>query len=53
MKNISIHFSPDLFLRLLSLEYMLVKGDDEEKRASEEASAAWDDDNDFDEDRVI
>lgn len=49
--------SPVLFLRVLSLEYMLVYGDEdeEERRMSEEASAAWDDDDDDedDEDCVI
>lgn len=37
--------SPVFFLWLLSLEYILVKGDDEdEERMSEEACASWDDD---------
>lgn len=38
--------SPVLFLWLLSLVYILVKGEDEEERASVESSAAWDDDED-------
>lgn len=42
--------SPVLFLRLLSLEYILVKGEDEEERMSAEASAAFKDDDEDNED---
>ena len=43
--------SPVLFLRLLSLEYILVKVKDEEEGLSVEASVDWDDDSG--DDRVI